>query len=469
MLAEPRVALMLALGYSAGLPILLVGSTLVIWLRESGVSLEAIGLFSYLLLAYSLKFLWSPIIDAFDVPWLSRRLGRRRAWMITSQLLIAAGLLGIGLSDPGAHIWATAALAFVVAFGSATQDVAVDGWRIDAAPSSRQGVMAAAYQLGYRLAIICSGAGALIIAQRAPGWSLTAGLTPWLVAYSAMAMLTVVGMVATLLSPIVDRAPGDRPGEPPAAPSKRKSFAEAVVAPLADLYGRKGAALFAILALVALYRLPDVVVGNMAGALYVDQGFTKEEIAYVSKLYGVWIGMLGAFAGGLAIPVIGLRTTLLVGGIAGAASNLMFSWLAVVNASHVAVTLLGHTFDLSWLAMPDHKLAVLTAAISVDNFSGSFAGTALIAYMSGLTGPGFAATQYALLSSLYALPGKLIGGLSGFMVAKFGYATFFAVTSSIGIPVVLLCLVVGRIDRPEDEEPAADPSAPRGAPAAAPA
>jgi MFS transporter, PAT family, beta-lactamase induction signal transducer AmpG len=432
LLAEPRVALMLALGYSAGLPLLLVFGTLSAWLRESGVPVTTIGLFSWLALAYSFKFLWSPLVDAFDVPILSRVVGRRRAWMMACQTLVAIGLIGVGLSDPGSNIWITAAFAFLIAFGSATQDVVIDGWRIDAAPTSRQGIMAAAYQLGYRLALICAGAGALYIAE----------FVSWRAAYFSMAALMGVGLVASLLAPIVDRAPGDDEAIPKAgASAKAFSLKGAIVAPLADLYRRKGTMLVLILALVALYRLPDFVAGVMANPLYIDLGFSKAEIASVSKLYGVWIGMIGAFAGGLIIPKIGLRTVLLIGAAAGAGSNLMFSWLALSGA----------------------KIELLILAISIDNFAGSFAGTALIAYMSGLTAAGFAATQYALLSSLYALPGKLVGGISGFIVQGYGYATFFAMTAAVGIPVVLLCLMMGPIEEDEAEETA--DAAPEPAPA----
>jgi PAT family beta-lactamase induction signal transducer AmpG len=418
-LADTRVALMLAFGYSAGLPLLLVFGTLSAWLRESGVPVTTIGMFSWLALAYSFKFLWAPLVDAFDVPVLSRLLGRRRAWMMASQMLVALGLVGVSLSDPGKSVALTAACAFVVAFGSATQDVVVDGWRIDAAPTSRQGLMAAAYQLGYRLALICAGAGALYIAE----------YVNWHVAYLAMAGLMIVGLTTSLLAPAVDRAPAADGGAATGA-AKPFRFSEAIVAPLADLHRRKGALLILILALVALYRLPDFVAGVMANPLYIDLGFSKAEIASVSKLYGVWIGMIGAFAGGLILPKLGLGRTLLIGAILGAGSNLMFSWLALEGA----------------------KLELLILAISIDNFSGSFAGTALIAYMSGLTGAGFAATQYALLSSLYALPGKVVGGVSGFVVESFGYAAFFAMTAAVGVPVVILCLILGRVSDAAEAE-----------------
>jgi PAT family beta-lactamase induction signal transducer AmpG len=405
-LADSRVALMLALGFSAGLPLLMVFGTLSVRLREAGVPVTTIGLFSWLALAYSLKFAWSPLVDAFDVPILARLVGRRRAWMMVAQLTVALGLLGAGLGDPSTGIAVIAAFTFLVAFGSATQDVVVDGWRIDAAPLEKQGIMAAAYQLGYRIALLAAGAGALYIAE----------FVDWRVAYFSMAALMGVGFVAALLSPIVDRAPGE------GGRAARFSFADAVREPIADLYLRKGGMLLPILALVALYRLPDFVAGVMANPLYVDLGFSKAQIASVAKLYGVWIGIVGAFAGGYLVAKIGLFRTLLIGAIGSAVSHLLFAWLAAQGAA----------------------IEALIVVISVDNFAGSFSGTALIAYMSGLTAAGFSATQYALLSSLYALPGKLIGGISGFIVAAYGYATFFTLTAAISVPVIALIVGVGR-------------------------
>jgi len=406
-LADLRVALMLALGFSAGLPFLMVFGTLSVRLREAGIPVTTIGLFSWLALAYSLKFIWSPVVDAFDVPGLARLVGRRRAWMMVCQLLVVAGLVGAGLSDPAVNVWVTAAFTLLVAFGSATQDVVIDGWRIDAAPTEMQGIMAAAYQLGYRLALLAAGAGALYIAE----------FVDWHTAYFAMAACMAVGFGAALLSPIVDRPPD------PARQVKRFNFAEAVKQPLLDLHARIGRALIAILALVALYRLPDFVAGVMANPLYVDLGYSKVQIATVAKLYGVWIGIVGAFVGGYLVSRIGLFRTMLIGAVGSAVSHLLFAWLATTTGA---------------------PIEALIAAISVDNFAGSFSGTALIAYMSSLTGAGYSATQYALLSSLYALPGKLIGGISGFIVAAYGYATFFLLTSVIALPVIALLIGVAR-------------------------
>jgi len=401
-LTDGRIALMLPLGFSSGLPFLLVFSTLSAWLREAGISRTEIGMLSWVALAYSLKFLWAPIVDRYDVPVLARLLGRRRSWMALAQIVTAAGLAGIAFGDPQTHLPLTIASALLVAFASATQDVVIDGWRIDAATTERQGMMAASLQLGYRLALICAGAGALYIAE----------FVNWRSAYLAMAALMGVGLAATLMAPRLDAA----------APRERLPFAAAVLEPLTELFRRKGPILIPILALVACFRLPDFVAGVMANPLYIDLGFSKADIANVSKLYGVWVGIAGAFAGGIAVTRLGLWWTLLIGAVIAAASNLMFSWLAVEGG----------------------RLDLLVLTISADNFAGGFAGSALVAYMSSLTAPGFAATQYALLSSLYALPGKLIGGGSGAVVDAYGYPILFSATAAIGIPLVILCLIVRR-------------------------
>ena len=281
--------------------------------------------------------------------------------------------------------------------------------------------MAAAYQLGYRLALICAGAGALYIAE----------FVSWRSAYLAMAGLMSVGLVAT-----PDRARVDLV---PAASASGSRFAGAIIEPLADLFRRKGMILIPILLLVACFRLPDFVAGVMANPLYIDLGFSKADIANVSKLYGVWIGIVGAFAGGIALTRIGLWWTLLIGAI---------------DRRRVEP-------DVRVARQRGARLDLLMLSISIDNFAAGFAGSALIAYMSGLTAPGFAATQYALLSSLYALPGKLIGGSSGAVVDAYGYPTLFTATAAIGIPLVILCLIVRRDTmRTEHDRDAADAAAP---------
>ncbi|TDR93270.1 AmpG family muropeptide MFS transporter [Enterovirga rhinocerotis] len=432
---DRRVMLMLALGFSCGLPFLLVAGTFSARLATAEIDIKAIGLFAYLLLPYSLKFLWAPIVDAIDLPFLSRRLGRRRSWMVASQVCVALALLAMAAADPISSLPLLGLAAFLMAFSAATQDIVIDAWRIESTPVERQGLMLAAYQLGYRLALITAGAGALILVSElaGPDAAKEAMSASWKVAYLVMAALMLVGITASLLAP----AP---PEAAPAAGKPREPFhfGRAIVAPLADLYRRQGPRLIAVLALVAFYRLPDFVSGVMANPFYIKMGYTLPQIAAVSKLYGIWVGMLGAFVGGWAIIRYGLYPVLIAGAIAGAASNLAFSWLA----------------------MGPPEVWRLTVAISVENFSGTFAGTALMAYMSSLTGLGFAATQYALLSSLYALPGKLVSGLSGFMVAAWGFPVFFAATAAVGLPVVILAILFGRGEAEKEAGPGSDAGAP---------
>jgi MFS family permease len=301
LLAEPRVALMLALGFSSGLPLLLVLGTFSTRLAFSDVDIKAIGLFSYLALPYTLKFLWAPLIDRFDVPVLAPRLGRRRAWMVATQLAVAAALAAMAFADPKTSLALLGLGAFLVAVGAATQDVVIDGWRIDAAGTEMQGVMAATASLGYRLALMMAGAGALFLAY-AYGWTF---------AYLTMAALMGVGILAALLSPRIDRtdspeaaASADASHAPAAAPVW--SFHRAILEPLAELYRRMGHGLWAILVLVALYRMPDFISGVMASPLYRTVGFSLAEIGAVSKLYGIWVGIAGAFVGGWAITRYGL-------------------------------------------------------------------------------------------------------------------------------------------------------------------
>lgn len=396
---DKTLALMLGLGFSSGLPILLVFSTQSARLREAGVDVKHIGLLSYVALCYSLKFFWSPLMDSYGPPVLSTRLGRRRAWMLVAQIAVAIGLTSQALCDPRAGLPALVAASFFTAFAGATQDIVVDAWRIEAAPEEKQGLMSAVYQLGYSIARVCAGAGAFYLADA----------VSWRLAYEVMASLMIVGITANLLAPRM-----------PERPARPRGLALVVMEPLRDLFDRRGWWLIPILVLIALYRLPDFLTGVMANVLYVDLGFSNSEIATASKLYGIWVGIAGAFLGGLSIARLGLLPSLLIG--AGVAAS-----------SHLA---------MAWLALHGHVFSHLIVAVSIENLAGGFAGTVLIAYMSSLTSSAFAASQYALLSSLYALPGKVVGGLSGFLVARFGYVAFFSGSSLIGIPLLLLVLLV---------------------------
>lgn len=424
--AHPRVAAMLFLGFSAGLPFLLVFSTLSAWLTEDGVSRTAIGYFSWVGLTYSIKVFWAPVVDRLPLPVLTRRLGRRRSWMLLAMVGIAAGLAGMAHTDPAADLGAMALLALVVAFSSATQDVAIDAWRIEAVEPELQGAMAATYQLGYRVALLVSGGGALILADRIP-WSAT---------YAAMAALTLVGMATVLLI----REP-DRPADPGTAAREARMaaglaaagapgwlrrlgawFAGAFVGPFADFFARHGALALAILAFVALFRVSDVLMGAMANPFYLDTGFSKTEIGAVAKIGGTFATILGALLGGVLVARLGLFPPLLAAALLLPLTNLLFAVLSFVGP----------------------ELWMLGAAICADNLSAGFAGTVFIAYLSGLTSLAYTATQYALFSSLMTLPGKFLAGFSGVVVDAHGYAALFVGTAAAGIPAVLLAVFLGR-------------------------
>jgi PAT family beta-lactamase induction signal transducer AmpG len=427
---RPHVVFMLLLGFAAGLPFLLIFGTLSIWLREAGIERTEIGLLSYVGLIYTLKFIWAPVLDAVKIPVLSSWLGRRRSWMLVAQSGIMIALLLMAEHDPADGVLAMALIALFLAFCSATQDIVIDAWRIEAAPLSEQAVMSASYQLGYRLGAIASGAGALYIAEYAS----------WGIAYCAMAALMGVGVVSALCAANTDKeasaeqlildAHARRVSERMGGGSRRRAVMawlyKAVVAPFADFVSRHRWNAALILAFIGAYRLPDFVMGVMAGPLYVDLGFAKSDIANVVKLYGLGMTIVGAFAGAASGLRFGLMRTLLLGVLAASFTNLLFAWLATKGTN----------------------LHALAFVISIENFAGGFAGTALIAYMSSLTSSTFTATQYALFSSFYALPGKLLGGMSGYMVDSMGYVSFFLMTAALGVPaVVLLVIVMRRVGR----------------------
>ncbi|HMA16180.1 MAG: AmpG family muropeptide MFS transporter [Bacteroidota bacterium] len=420
---HPRVIGMLFLGFSAGLPFLLLFSTLSFWLREVGVSLATIGLFSWVGITFSIKVFWAPVVDRLAVPPFTTLLGKRRGWMLLAQIGIAAGLLGIAYTDPATDLETIVYFALLVAFASATQDIAIDAYRIEAVEKSLQGAMAGTYQVGYRFGLIAAGAGALYIAQ----------FTSWPTAYTVMAMLVGIGMAtvlvirepevvrdqATLLreAALLRRIEGE--GEHQGAVHRLIAwFSGAVVSPLVDFFVRNGSFALVILAFVGLYRLSDITLGVMANPFYVDLGFTKEQIANIAKLYGVIATLAGALAGGILVARIGLLKSLLIGAIMVAATNLVFALLAVTG--------------------PD--ILMLTAAITADNVSAGLAGSVFIAYLSSLTNTAYTATQYALFSSLFTLPGKIVAGGSGYIVESVGYVNFFYYASALGIPAILLVL-----------------------------
>lgn len=408
---RPHIFAMLCLGFSAGLPFLLVFATLSAWLAQVDVSRTMIGLFSWIGITYSIKVFWAPVVDRLPIPLLTRWLGRRRSWMLLAQFGVATGLLGLATSDPGVALESVAWLALLVAFSSATQDIAVDAWRIEAAPRDEQGAMAAAYQMGYRIALLVAGAGALFLAAE----------YSWMVAYTVMAACMGVGVLTSLVirEPAAQASAAlNEPMDGSALQRLARWFYTAVAGPFVDFFARNGVRLgIIILAFIGLFRVTDITMGVMANPFYLDMGYTLKEIAAVAKGFGVLMTIFGTIVGGVVVARIGAERSLVLGGIFVILTNLSFALLAV---------------------LPDPGIAGLTMVISADNFSGGFAGTAFIAYLSGLTNVAYTATQYALFSSLFTLPGKLIAGGSGWVVDSFSYPAFFLYTSALGIPALLI-------------------------------
>jgi PAT family beta-lactamase induction signal transducer AmpG len=466
---ERSSLVMIALGFAAALPYFLIFDTLSAWFRAASLPLEVIGFFSLVTLVSSFKFLWAPLVDRTQVPLLTNWLGHRRSWMLVCQAAIMLGLWLIAGSDPTVSLGRVAMFAVLVGLSSATQDIAIDAWRIEVAEISKQGAMAAAYQWGYRVGMIVAGAVPLLLAS-SYGWNLsyavmaalmligvlavfaapreaqhairpirTEDIQPapardaleWMVRLVVLAAGALIlgsglaanaGIMANVLGAIGATAARDAVLAAWAADNRVWIHLLAVILgiavivvstlplpgvrtrpgvylysalgdPLRDFFARHHGAGGLILALICLYRVPDFVM-NIMNPFYLDLGYTLVEIAEVRKIFGVWMTMFGVFVGGLAVARYGLLRAMVIGAFAGPLSNLLFIWLA----------------------FQEHNLWSLFAAIGLDNVAGGFAGTCLIAYMSSLTSKGFTATQYALFSSLYAIPGRLIASQSGRIV-----------------------------------------------------
>lgn len=434
---EPTALRMLLLGFSAGLPLLLVFGTLSFWLREAGISRATIGYLSWIGLAYGLKWAWAPLVDRVPLPLLTRWLGRRRSWLLLSQAVIVAALIGMALTDPLRNLNLLVLCALALAFASATQDIALDAYRIESASVAKQGALAAMYQTGYRLAMIWAGAGALWIAARVTEGGTGYQAAGWSVAYFAMAASMAVGMVTVLLSPEPAAGAGRatlaaertlaaqlEAGGMPAGRARLLAWLRgAVIGPFADFVLRYRWHAALLLALIAVYRISDVVMGIMANPFYVDLGYTKDEVAAVSKIYGVVMTLTGAFVGGALALRFGVMRVLFLGAVLSAASNLLFAALAL------------HGRDLTWLIV----------VISADNLSAGIASAAFIAYLSSLTNVAYSATQYALFSSIMLLLPKFVAGFSGAFVDAYGYVAFFCGTAALGLPVLLLVWLAARM------------------------
>lgn len=429
---RPKTLTMLVLGFSSGLPFYLVGNTFGYWLRDEHTSLTAIGFLSWVGIAYSLKFLWAPLMDRVDLP-LFRRLGHRRGWMMFSQIVVGLALFAMGGAGTKAGLGRLGAFALIVAFASSTQDIVVDAWRIESADDNdEQGLLASAYQFSYRLALLTTDSLILIVAA-AVGWRMSYGI------YGAC---MAIGMIATWFAkePEPANAAEQEKGREAALWTPR-GFFDAVVGPFIAFFRAHGWLALVMLAAISLYRIPDFMMGPMANPYYHDLGLTKQTVGAVRGSIGLIATLAGIAAGGFCSLKLGYMRALIIGGILQAAATAAYATLAFAGAS----------------------LPLFALVMVGDNFSLSFAAVALIAYMSSLTNLGYTATQYALLSSTYAWLGKILKGFSGAAVESLstthgllhGYGIFFIICGLTGVPAVLLFAALGYWHRRKQPVPAA--------------
>ena len=494
---HPRVITMLFLGFSAGVPILLIFSSLSLWLGEAGVKKSAVTFFSWAALGYSFKFVWAPLVDRLPLPLLTGWLGRRRAWMLLSQLAVIGSILWMAMTDPSSGQSSLTMMAFAavaLGFSSATQDIVIDAYRIESAGSDLQAMMSSTYIAGYRIGMIVAGAGALYLASYFGSVADSYSYTAWMYSYSAMAAVMLIGILTTLIIAepenysasdsahsvsdhirflllfliavavfiLVFRQSGDAVSTAKSALKEtlsnkalaglivstiRLSIAlaiawlvayimmsmgavngpmvrQAYLEPIGDFFSRYGAGLaLLLLALVGLYRVSEIVLGVLANVFYQDMGYTKVQIASVSKVFGLLMTVAGGFAGGLLAVRFGVMRILLLGAVLSSLTNLLFILLAKA-------------------ATPE--MPMLFAVIGADNLSAGLASAAFIAFLSSLTNISFTAVQYAIFSSLMTLFPKVLGGYSGSIVEQIGYPNFFIMTTLLTIPVLLLILLAGK-------------------------
>ncbi|MBF0447838.1 MAG: AmpG family muropeptide MFS transporter [Magnetococcales bacterium] len=418
---HPRVIAILFLGFSSGLPLALTFGTLSLWLAESGISKTSIGLFALAGAPYTFKFLWAPILDRLDLPWLSKRFGRRRSWMLLSQTALMASIVALGWSDPSQSAATTALFAFLTAFWSASQDIVIDAYRVEILEEKQYGAGAAMVVLGYRLGMIISGAGALYLAT----------LLGWFLTYIAMAALLFIGVAAVLLNPEPvrhDSTASQRQEQKIEAFIANKPWlggwrgrlfswlSIAVYGPFSEFMSRRGWLL--TLLFILLYKFGDALAGVMSNPFYVELGFSKIEIANISKLFGLVTLIMGSFIGGALVNRIGIMKALLWCGLLQMASNLMFVWLA-------------HT---------GYDMTVLTLTIAIENLSSGMGMAAFVSYLSALCNVAYTATQYALLSSLMAFGRTLLSSSGGWFADQMSWGPFFLLTTAAALPGLLLLL-----------------------------
>ncbi len=416
---DRRIGAALGLGFSSGIPFLLVYITQSAWLSEAKVSIEILGLMSELTLAYKFKFLWAPFLDRYDAPIFSRLLGRRRGWIVVSQIGVMVTLAGIAFGDPSKWLEWTILFSLALGFAGATQDVVIDGWRITVVPKEKQALMTSWAEVGWRMGTFVAGAGALYLAD-AFGWRA---------AYLCMAAFMIPGMIAAFLAP-----------EPPSdlvAHHKPAGIWETISEPIKDLVKRLGPMAIPILIMIAGFRMPGYISNAMAIPLFKSLHYSNSDIATVTKVFGFWVAIAGTFFAGYLVLRLGMMATLVIGTVFASASHLALAYLAVHG---------DHGGGEFWL---------FALTVSIDNLAYSFASIVLITYMSTLASTEHAASQYALLTSLCAFPGSILAGFSGFLIERMTFEWFFVMTSLIGIPVALLAIYLWHVERSREHAVAA--------------
>jgi PAT family beta-lactamase induction signal transducer AmpG len=416
---QPRVLIVMFLGFSSGLPLALSGSTLLVWMREAGVDLGTIGLFALVGTPYTLKFLWAPLVDALDVPLLSRRFGRRRGWLLLSQLLLMAAIILLGACDPSVSPLIVAVGALLVATASATQDIVVDAFRVESLTESEQAAGMAGYVAAYRIGMLVSTAGALFLVSALGSFLGLGGRAAWGAGYTATALLVLLGIATSLMATEPEKSAAAS-----AAHARENALQRVVTAALgafAEFLSRDWA--LAALAFVVLFKFTDALAGALTAPFVIDLGFTRNEYAAIIKGVGLAATLIGGFAGGFVARAFSLSASLWIGGALQAIASLAFSWQAVVGR------------DAAWL----------TFAIVAENFTSAIGTVIFVAYLSALCrNPLHTATQYALLTALAAFGRTYLSSGAGFIAAATGWPAFFAICAAAGLPSLILLAFLQR-------------------------
>ncbi|SFH79674.1 MFS transporter [Bradyrhizobium sp. Gha] len=409
---QPRVLIVLFLGFSSGLPLALSGSTLLVWMREAGVDLKTIGLFALVGTPYTLKFLWAPLVDAMHVPLFTQVFGRRRGWLVFSQMLLIVAILLLAMTDPASSPFYVALGALLVATTSSTQDIVVDAFRVESLPESEQAAGMAAYVAAYRIGMLVSTAGALFIVSGFEGTGIPRP-SAWMWGYVVMAAMVLIGTITALVATEPEQSVRAE-----AATHEDTAFtrvSHAAIGAFSEFLSRKDA--LTALAFVVLFKFTDAFSGTMTAPFVIDLGFTRNDYAAIVKGVGLAATLIGGFAGGFVARRYSLATSLWIGGVVQALANLTFSWLALVGTNQWALAL----------------------AICAENFTSAIGTVIFVAYLSALCqNPLHTATQYALLTALAAVGRTYLSSGAGFVAAATGWPLFFLICVLVAIPSLVL-------------------------------